>query len=89
VVKITFLQFFNAGIFVIASKIAATYDTFDVGNGIVGQISLIMIVDAFVPNAMNFFLTYFEIKTKLTMFAVRRGWWAVSQMELNKMSMGP
>lgn len=61
VVKVTILQFFNAGIFVIASKIAATYDTFSIGKGIVSQISLIMIMDAIIPNALNFFLEFFEL----------------------------
>lgn len=38
-----------------------------------------MIVDALVPNALNFFLKYFELPTKLKLFLVRRGWWVVSQ----------
>lgn len=59
VVKITILQFFNAGIFVIAANIAVSYETFQLANGIVGQVTLIIILDALVPNATHFFLKYF------------------------------
>lgn len=61
-VKITLAQFFNAGIFVLIAQIGATYTTFSLQtSNIVSQISLIMILDAIVPNSTLFFLNYFEI----------------------------
>ena len=58
-VKITLLQFFNAGVFVVAARIAANYDTFDVGGGVVDQITTIMILNAITPNLVNFAKNYF------------------------------
>ena len=59
-VKTTLAQFFNAGIFVIVAQIAATYQTFTLqSSNIMSQISLIMILDAVIPNATLFFLNYF------------------------------
>ena len=59
-VKTTLAQFLNAGIFVIISQIAANYQNFTLqSSNIMSQISLIMILDAFIPNTILFFLNYF------------------------------
>ena len=59
-VKITLSQFFNAGIFVIIAQIAANLETFTLQtSNIVSQISLIMILDAIIPNTILFCLNYF------------------------------
>jgi hypothetical protein len=79
VVKLTTLQFLNAGIFVVATKIAASYDTFDAGNGIVGQISLIMILNAITPNILLFIKKYFEIFSRFEMWLTKHGWLIRSQ----------
>jgi heme/copper-type cytochrome/quinol oxidase subunit 2 len=55
-VKVTLFQFLNAGIFVIIAEITATYSTFSLAKGVCSQITLIMILNAFIPNATLLFL---------------------------------
>lgn len=70
-VKITLSQFFNAGIFVIIAQIAANYKTFSLQtSNIASQISLIMILDAVIPNAILFFMNYFEIIERIKRFLI-------------------
>lgn len=82
------LQFFNAGIFVVAAKIAANYETFNIANGIVGQISTIMVLNAISPNVVHFVKKYFEIIHWLQLFLAKRGWLIMNQIEVNKLSSG-
>ena len=87
-VKVTFLQFFNAGVFVVATKIAANYETFNIDNGIIGQISTIMILNAITPNVVHFAKKYFEIIHKLQIFLAKHGWFIMNQIEINKLTSG-
>jgi len=57
-VKVSIFQFFNAGIFVIASEIAANFKTFSLNNGLCSQITTIMILNAIIPNLTLLFLNY-------------------------------
>lgn len=61
VVKIALLQFFNAGVFVVGASIAVKYSNFDLGNGIISSIFVIMAMDAIIPNLRNLFMTYTEL----------------------------
>lgn len=88
-VKITLAQFFNAGIFVIMAEIATSYSTFSLQNGIISQITLIMIMDAIIPNALVFFLNYFEIIQGIKRYLILKNYIIGSQRELNNLYIGP
>jgi len=57
-VKVSIFQFFNAGIFVIASQIAANFNSFSLTNGFCSQITLIMALNAIIPNVTLFIINY-------------------------------
>ena len=72
-VKITLVQFLNAGVFVVLTKIIANFDTFTIGGGIVNQITTIMILNAITPNLVNFAKNYFEILNKIGLCFIKKG----------------
>jgi hypothetical protein len=82
-VKITMFQFLNAGIFVILSEIAANFQSFSLTNGICSQITMIMILNAIVPNLTLFFLDYSEIINRVLRYCVSKQWLIYTQKELN------
>lgn len=87
-VKVTIFQFLNAGVFVVMSEIAASYSTFSLAKGICSQITLIMVLNAVLPNLTLLFLDYSEILNKVLRFCVGRGWLVYSQAELNQVFIG-
>jgi hypothetical protein len=89
VTKLTLLQFLNAGLFVVAAKILVGLSSFDLGNGIVQQVTIIMILNATVPNLIRFATNYFEVFNKVELWMVKRGWLFRSQLEVNRLSEGP
>lgn len=88
-VKITIFQFFNAGIFVIGSEIAANYTTFSLNSGLCSQITMIMILNAIIPNITLFFLSYSELINRIFRFLVEKELIIATQMELNELFLGP
>ena len=78
-VKITLLQFFNAGVFVVLCRIAANLDTFDVGGGVIEQIITIMALNAITPNLVNFAKNYFEVFGRVELWLVKKGCFIRSQ----------
>jgi hypothetical protein len=87
--KQTIFQFFNAGIFVIGSEIAAKSDRFSLNDGICMQISTVMLSNCFVPSATLFLLTYTEIVNKLQAWLGESGCMEMTQEELNELYLGP
>ena len=72
----------------VATKIAANYETFNIANGIVGQITTIMILNAVTPNVVNFVKKHFEIVNRFQLILIKRGWLIMNQAEVNKLSTG-
>lgn len=64
-VKISFFQFLNTGIFVVVANFMADIDHFSLTNGLVMQITQVMILNAVLPNITLFILSYFEILPKI------------------------
>jgi hypothetical protein len=67
-VKQAIFQFFNAGIFVIGSEIAAKSSTFTLDDGICSQITVVMITNSFIPNFTLILLNYTELVNKVFRF---------------------
>lgn len=88
-VKITFFQFFNAGIFLIAAEIAASYSTFTLAQDICSQTTQVMILNAILPNLTLFILDYSEIISKVKRYIAAKGWIIYTQAELNEIFIGP
>lgn len=80
VVKIVVVQFLNAGVFVVAASIAVKYSTFDLGNGIISSIFVIMAMDAVIPNLRILFMTYTEVVSKVKQWLVRKGCIQMTQL---------
>ena len=57
--KLTFFQFLNTGIFVILANYLANINTFTLTQGLVFQITQVMMINAVVPNLVLFLLLYF------------------------------
>ncbi len=87
--KQTIFQFFNAGLFVIGSEVAAKYDRFSLNDGICMQISAIMLANCFVPTLTLFLLTYTEIVNKLQAALGEADCLKMTQQELNELYLGP
>ena len=58
-IKLTFFQFLNTGIFVILANYLANINTFTLTQGLVFQITQVMMINAVVPNLVLFLLLYF------------------------------
>ncbi len=58
-VKLSFFQFLNTGIFVLLANFLANIDGFTLDNGLVFQITQVMMINAVVPNLSLIFLNYF------------------------------
>ena len=55
--KLTFFQFLNTGIFVILANYLANINTFTLTQGLVFQITQVMMINAVVPNLVLFLIT--------------------------------
>lgn len=64
-VKISFFQFFNTGVFVVIANFLADADHFSLTNGFVFQVTQVMILNAILPNITLLILSYFEIIPKI------------------------
>lgn len=64
-VKISFFQFLNTGIFVVVANFMADMDNFSLTKGLVLQVTQVMILNAIIPNLSLFILSYFEIFPKI------------------------
>lgn len=58
-VKISVFQFLNTGIFVILAQFLASMDTFSLSNGLVFEVTQVMLLNAILPNLSLFLLSYF------------------------------
>lgn len=87
-VKITFFQFLNAGIFVVLSEIAANLSSFTLSDGFCSQVTMIMILNAIVPNITLFGLDYSEIINRALRYCVEKQWLIYTQKELNELFIG-
>ena len=76
----TLLQFLNAGIFVVLTKILASISTFDLGGGVLGQVTIIMCLNVALPNLNNFMRNYLLVTRRLELFCVRKGCIVRSQL---------
>lgn len=88
-VKMTLLQFLNAGVFVILTKILASISTFDLGNGILGQVTIIMCLNVILPNTNNLVRNFCLATRRLELFCVKKNCIVRSQLEVNKLTQGP
>lgn len=57
--KISLFQFLNAGIFVIIANFLANIDGFTLNDGLVFEVTQVMMINAIVPNLTLIFLNYF------------------------------
>lgn len=73
----------------VGASIAVKYPNFDLGNGIISSIFVIMAMDAIIPNLRIMFVTYTEMFNKIKLWLIRNGLMKVTQMDLNKISTGP
>jgi hypothetical protein len=72
-VKISLFQFLNTGVFVIIAKFLANPSHFSLTDGLVFQITQVMILNAFIPNITLFLLNYCEIVPRLKRCLMHRG----------------
>lgn len=87
--KISTFQFFNTGIFVVMSNILADYQNFNLNKGICTEVTMIMILNAIVPNVTLFLLNYLEISGKVMRFLIKREIINCTQAEVNDEFKGP
>jgi hypothetical protein len=87
-VKITLCQFLNAGVFVIGTKILVNINKFDLGNGVAGDVTILMIINVIIPNSLVFLRSYFEIYNRTELYFAKKGWIIRSQLEVNRLSVG-
>ena len=85
----TFLQFLNAGVFVVLTKILANFSNFALGDGVLGQVTIIMCLNVVLPNLNNFIRNYCLLTRRIELFCVRKGCIVRSQLEVNKLTQGP
>lgn len=64
-VKISYFQFLNTGIFVLLANFLADIDGFNLYNGIVFEVTLVMILNGVSPNLMLILFNYFELILKI------------------------
>lgn len=88
-VKISVFQFLNTGVFVILAQFLANMDSFSLSNGLVIEVTQVMLLNAILPNITLFLLSYFEIIKKVKRCLIERGTLKSSQMEANLTFQGP
>lgn len=88
-VKQAVFQFFNAGVFVIGSEVAAKNSTFTLNDGVCQQITAVMAVNCLVPNLTLLLLNYTEVVNKVFILLSNCGCLAYTQKELNDLYLGP
>lgn len=88
-VKISFFQFLNTGVFVVAANFLADPYNFSLSKGFVFEITQVMILNAIVPNLSLFILTYCEIVQKVKRCLIERGTIKVGQIDANLVYQGP
>lgn len=57
-VKISFFQFLNTGVFVVAANFLADMQNFSLSKGFVFEVTQVMLLNAITPNLTLFILTY-------------------------------
>ena len=57
-VKISFFQFLNTGVFVVAANFLADPHNFTLSKGFIFEITQVMLLNAIIPNVALFVLTY-------------------------------
>ena len=82
-IKISFFQFLNTGVFVIAATFLANMDGFTLSKGLVFQICQVMLLNAVVPNVLLLILNYWEVPLKIQRCLTQRGTLKKSQLESN------
>lgn len=88
-VKLSLFQFLNTGVFVLLSNFLANINEFTLDNGLVFQITQVMMINAVVPNLVILILNYFEIIQKIQRHFIEKGTSKKSQLEANKVFQGP
>jgi hypothetical protein len=78
--KMCFLQFLNAGVFVVGANILASYRKFSLESGLSYEITQIMALNA-VTSTVGLFVVYrFDIKGKLFRYVLKKGWITMTQL---------
>jgi hypothetical protein len=72
-VKISLLQFLNAGVFLLLSKCIA-YQSFTLTPELIFEINTIMIINGISHNVCVYVLDYFEISNKFSLYLVDKGY---------------
>ena len=58
-VKISYFQFLNTGIFVVLANYLANMENFNLFDGVVYEAVFVMLLNAITPNISTIFITYF------------------------------
>jgi hypothetical protein len=88
-VKISFFQFLNTGVFVVGAEVIANFNNFTLNDGICGQVTIIMLLNAIIPNVSLFFLNYFDIINKIMRLLAEKEYLKLTQLELNEIFLPP
>lgn len=71
-VKISFFQFLNTGVFVVAANFLADVKGFSLSNGFVFEVCQVMMLNAVMPNLILILLGYFEVPQKIMRYLVEK-----------------
>ena len=88
-IKISLFQFLNTGVFVLVANFLANIDDFSLDNGLVFQITQMMMINAATTNLSLIFVNYFELVLKIQRYFIEKGIMKKSQLEANKIFQGP
>ena len=88
-VKLSYFQFLNTGVFVVLANYLANIDSFNLFDGVVYEAVLVMLMNALTFNLSLFLIKYFELVLRLQRCLVERGTLKKSQMEANLLYQGP
>ena len=88
-VKISLFQFLNTGVFVILSTFLADISGFNIFEGVIFEVVLVMSLNAVTPNLTLIFLNYFELIQKIKRYLTEKKFWKKSQLEANLIYQGP
>ena len=70
-VKISFFQFLNTGVFVVAANFLADISNFKITDTLPTDITIVMLTNAITPNFSLWLMTYFEIPNRIFRWMIR------------------
>ena len=88
-IKISMFQFLNTGVFVVVANFLADIDGFTLDQGLVFEVTQVMILNAVTPNLSLFLLNYCELIQRIKRYCIEKGSMKKSQLEANKIYEGP